>query len=147
RGLIMRGLDLLENFRRHAAGRTVLLQALQHFAFGGEEGLEQLAQFLRGNLLLAGQMDCLAVLGGLVADGQKLLAGYGRLRRRAESSWGHPRRSGHARHPSKLRRGRRKRRNGEHEHPQKSPAERHVTNPPAARFGPADLAAAILTAL
>ena len=73
----MRGLDLFEDLGRHAAGRAVLLQALQHPAFGGEEGLEQLAQFLRGDLLLACRMDRLAVLGGLVAIGQKLLAGRG----------------------------------------------------------------------
>jgi hypothetical protein len=49
-------LDLLEDFGGNAAGGAMLLQALEHLALGGEEGLEKLAHFLRGRLLLTSRL-------------------------------------------------------------------------------------------
>ena len=86
----MSGLDLLDDVRRNAAGRAVLFQPFHHLAFGREEHLEQLAQFLGGHLLLPGGMQRLAVLRDLVARAQELLAGGGRLLRRPEAPPGMP---------------------------------------------------------
>src|SRR5262249_15780296 len=77
-------LGLVEGLGGRPAGCAVLLQALEQLAFGGKESFENLTQFLSRRLLLTGRLQRLAVLADLVANGQKLLAGRGRLLRRAE---------------------------------------------------------------
>ena len=123
----------LEDVGRDAAGRTVLLEPFQHLAFRGEEGLEQLAQLLGAHLLLAGRLQRLAVLLGLVPQGQKLATRGRRLRRRAERrarhACTHPRRSRHPRHAAGLRRRRRERRHSERENEWNSPAHFHGMSP------------------
>jgi hypothetical protein len=82
---------LLENLRWNPAGRAVVLEPLHHLAFGRQEHLEQFAQFLGRHLLLAGVMERLAMLGGLVTVGQELLAGGRRLLWRAKTGSRHAR--------------------------------------------------------
>jgi hypothetical protein len=127
--------DLLEHFRGDATGRALIFQTLEHLGFGPKEHLEQLAQLLGARLFLTGRLQGLTVFLGLVPQRYELLAGGRRLLRRGSEparspAWGHSR-PWHARHASKLRRGRQDRQDGEHQHQRNCPAERHDFIPPA----------------
>src|SRR5262249_60978471 len=129
RGLAVSSLDLVDDLSGDAARRPVLFQALEHLAFGRKENFEKFAQFVRRRLLLAGRLQRLTMLAGLIPVVQELLARGGRRLRRAASE---------------LRRRRPKRQNGERERQWKSPADRP---PPISRCYPERSSVNVLTAL
>jgi hypothetical protein len=94
--------------------------------------LEKLAQFFGRRLLLAGRLERLAMLSGIVAQAQELLASRRRsllLRRperRSRHAW-----SGHARHATELRLRRPQWQNGERDH-ECCPADGHLDSPSSA---------------
>src|SRR5262249_23096955 len=75
--LLVGELHLTDHLGRHAAGRAVLLQALDHLGLGRQESLKKGADLVRLDLLLAGGPQRRAMLLGLVPQAQELLAGPG----------------------------------------------------------------------